>query len=339
MKRIVLAAIIVTIWGCGAFTDDVPPRLQSFTAGETTVVLGDTIELEAVLTDTPGKDLSVTLASSDPAVSVPDTLTVSAGSFNGTATATAEQVGSATITATLAANHLDVSIEVLVVSPVVESVTPDNGLATATRDVVIAGQNFDPSATVAVGTTDVSASCTVSSATSIACTLPDNGGVGERLGVTVNNPDASDTLPDAFTYTAVGADSGADFFCGLQFPDTLAVDAGVESDFIYGQVYVMGSTDASDTAIDTIVGAVGWGADGSDPAVDNWTWVVSEPNAGYDFTMNNDEHYRKITVDTAGSYDYAYRFSLDDGVTFVYCDINGSDDGYQVANAGALTVN
>ena len=46
-----------------------------------------------------------------------------------------------------------------------------------------------------------------------------------------------------------------------------------------------------------------------------------------------------ITADAAGTYDFAYRFSLDGGLGYYYCDGNGSDDGYAAAQAGNMTVN
>jgi predicted extracellular nuclease len=46
-----------------------------------------------------------------------------------------------------------------------------------------------------------------------------------------------------------------------------------------------------------------------------------------------------LSVPAPGTYDYAFRFSGDDGATFTYCDgqAAGSSDGYQPANAGQMT--
>jgi hypothetical protein len=46
-------------------------------------------------------------------------------------------------------------------------------------------------------------------------------------------------------------------------------------------------------------------------------------------------------VETAGSYAYAYRFSLDDGGSWRYCDLDGSGGmagDFSADQAGALTV-
>jgi hypothetical protein len=72
------------------------------------------------------------------------------------------------------------------------------------------------------------------------------------------------------------------------------------------------------------------------------------PNLGYtigspNFEAANDEHVGSFTAPSAAGspYDFAYRFSLDGGAHYVYCDtgIAGSSDGYSPANAGQLTVN
>lgn len=46
-----------------------------------------------------------------------------------------------------------------------------------------------------------------------------------------------------------------------------------------------------------------------------------------------------MLVAVAGTYDYAYRFSTDDGLNYYYyCDVNGSDDGYSTVTTGDLVV-
>jgi hypothetical protein len=90
---------------------------------------------------------------------------------------------------------------------------------------------------------------------------------------------------------------------------------------------------------------VGYGPDGTDPAVDaGWTWTVGGGNAGYGpaspgYEANNDEYQAVLSVPTPGTYDFAFRFSGDDNATFTYCDGQpaGNSDGYQPANAGQMT--
>jgi hypothetical protein len=66
-------------------------------------------------------------------------------------------------------------------------------------------------------------------------------------------------------------------------------------------------------------------------AVPNPTWSAS--GAG---EPNNDEYEATVTAPMPGTYDHAFRFSRDGGLTWTYCDSGGSQDGYQVAEAGNL---
>jgi hypothetical protein len=94
-----------------------------------------------------------------------------------------------------------------------------------------------------------------------------------------------------------------------------------------------------------VIGHVGYGTDGTDPAVDaTWTWSAAVPNPNYDsgspgYEADHDEYHATLSLPGPGTYDYAYRFSGDGGTTFTYCDgrIAGSADGYQPANAGQMT--
>lgn len=136
-------------------------------------------------------------------------------------------------------------------------------------------------------------------------------------------------------------------FCRLQSPLTITAAVGAPTT-VYGRVYAAGLTDTSGTndPHPRLVAAVGVGPDGSDPAsAAGWTWTTAMPNAGYGpaspgYEMNNDEYQANLAAPgPPGSFDYAYRFSGDGGTTWVYCDGQpaGSSDGYQTANAGALT--
>jgi len=135
-------------------------------------------------------------------------------------------------------------------------------------------------------------------------------------------------------------------FCLLQFP--LFIDDPEGTDIsVYSRLYIAGLTDLSgvnDPAAE-VIGYVGYGPDGTDPATDtNWVWVAGTPNASYGpaspgYEANNDEYQASLTIPSPpGSYDFAFRFSGDSGATFTYCDGGaGSSNGYDPADAGQMT--
>ncbi|MGH1346577.1 MAG: lamin tail domain-containing protein [Nannocystales bacterium] len=133
-------------------------------------------------------------------------------------------------------------------------------------------------------------------------------------------------------------------FCRMQSPDTIVEDFDTVVD-VYGRVYIAGLTDisTSNDLAPELSAQLGYGPDGTDPAVDaGWTWVDAIPNAGYTAVApeeNNDEYVVSLTVPAPGEYDYAYRFSGDSEGSYTYCDGQpaGNSDGYQVENAGQMT--
>jgi hypothetical protein len=143
-------------------------------------------------------------------------------------------------------------------------------------------------------------------------------------------------------------------WCRLQWPLTIATYAGTDV-VVYGRFYIAGLTDRSqynDLAPGRVRGQVGYGPAGSDPstAAATWTWIEATPNPGWDGMVygepDNDEYWATLTTPAVpGVYDYCYRFSGDAGLTWVYGDKNtglpgedGSENGYQPANAGKMTV-
>ena len=114
---------------------------------------------------------------------------------------------------------------------------------------------------------------------------------------------------------------------------------------VYGQLWIDGVTNLSDINntehtiapyLPQIKAQLGAGRRDTTPGVDKWDWLDAIPNEDYG---NNDEYMLHVQLHLPPAlYDYAYRFSGDSGQTWTYCDLNGSGDGYQIANAGKLTV-
>ena len=130
-------------------------------------------------------------------------------------------------------------------------------------------------------------------------------------------------------------------FCQIQFPSSLTIESG-ESANIYGRVYVDGCTDGGAECVG-VQAEAGFGDPSVDPSASpsSYTWASASYNAGHT-SDNNDEYDASITAPAVGSYAYGYRFSVDSGATWTYCDLNGGNDvgngGISVAELGPMDV-
>jgi trimeric autotransporter adhesin len=123
-------------------------------------------------------------------------------------------------------------------------------------------------------------------------------------------------------------------WANLQWPPTLATAAGVASDLVYGQVWMSGVTDSPGAGVG-IEAQLGHGPHGTLPATDpSWTWVPTTYNVD---VGNNDEYMARLTIGTAGTYDYAFRYRYLWG-PWLYGDLDGSGNGYSTGQAGVITV-
>ena len=139
-------------------------------------------------------------------------------------------------------------------------------------------------------------------------------------------------------------------WCRLQWPLSESISTGEEFT-VYGRVYVQGLTDKTD-GVDpdpSLIAEAGYGPDETSPDGNPaWVWSSGGPTPGWSGAAvgepHNDEYMTTLSVSQAGTYDFAARFSSDGGSTWTYGDrdagpgSDGSEDGYQSANAGALTV-
>ncbi len=168
----------------------------------------------------------------------------------------------------------------------------------------------------------------------------------------------TDTDSDADTDSDTDMDSDADSdsdtdvdisYCHVQWPCTMLASVGGSADDVFGWVYSSGVTDAIGQG-PGITAQLGLGPDGSDPSTSgDWTWTDATYNMdkpGLSSDHDNDEYLGRFELpSTAGHYDYAYRFSGDEGTTWLYCDLgnecagaSGSDDGYSASTAGDLNL-
>jgi len=117
----------------------------------------------------------------------------------------------------------------------------------------------------------------------------------------------------------------------LQHPANHTGQAGTSLE-VFGRVFEAGVTEGAGQG-SGIVGAVGVGAAGEPVA----SWVTTGALFNVD-AGNNDEYTATITLPaTPGPYRYAFRFRIDGG-SWLWADLDGSDNGFDLAEAGTLVV-
>ena len=128
-------------------------------------------------------------------------------------------------------------------------------------------------------------------------------------------------------------------WANLQWPPTMShtISATNRTDNAYGQVWIDGVTNLPGPSAG-LRAQLGFGPTGSDPASSSdWTWVeaVFNVDAG-----NNDEFMASMLPESVGTFDYVFRYSTTNGLTWLYADLNGPISlGSFPPNPGKLTVN
>lgn len=149
------------------------------------------------------------------------------------------------------------------------------------------------------------------------------------------------SLEQAGTVTVEEAQQNLVDWCILQWPPLINVESGEETELIFGRVYERGITEGVGQG-PGIIAQVGYGPDGTVPQQGSWVWFDAWYNIDVDGVMPNDlandEYMGRIVVVTPGIYDFAYRFSIDGGNSWSYCDLDGSQNGYDPQNVGTLIV-
>ncbi|MEZ4403387.1 MAG: IPT/TIG domain-containing protein [Kofleriaceae bacterium] len=206
--------------------------------------------------------------------------------------------------------------------------SPTDGLAVGGTTVTVRGTGL--TAATSVTFAGVAAACTLQSPTAMTCTT--GAAIGPRRGpIVATNASGGATAPQPWTYTGVANETDLPTevaYCNLQFPATITATTGAATPTIYGQVYQPGVTEAAGAPLG-VVAELGWGPAGADPTTDvAWRFVATQWNVQ---VGNNDEFQASLIAPATGDYRYTYRVSLDDGLTFTYCDLDGAG-----ANAGLI---
>lgn len=146
-------------------------------------------------------------------------------------------------------------------------------------------------------------------------------------------------------FSTAGLPPMADW-CNTQWPsaDTDTVGIDTTSHTLFGQVYKGGVTDADTLSKDNFIVEIGVGPVGTYPWNSTWKWYPATFNSAHGNSNNNYEYMGNIIFDTTfviGTYDYAFRYTYNDGTTWgpwVYADLDGSGNGYDTNQAGKLVI-
>ena len=116
-------------------------------------------------------------------------------------------------------------------------------------------------------------------------------------------------------------------FCNVQFPATLNAQAGQSTQQVFGRIFEAGVTNAAGQG-SGVAAQVGYGPNGSDPRANPaWTWTPAPYGQDAGNTNEYDEYVTAFTAPAGGTYLYAYRFTLNGGAGWTYCDLNGAGSG------------
>lgn len=114
-------------------------------------------------------------------------------------------------------------------------------------------------------------------------------------------------------------------FCQVMWTDLSNKTVG-EIAVIPAQIYSNGLTNSGMSQNSAIVAALGYTTEDvtKDPANQSFTWVeASFYSADMGDFGNNHEYQTSWTFDAQGTYNYIFRFSVDNGVNWSYCDETG----------------
>jgi hypothetical protein len=184
-----------------------------------------------------------------------------------------------------------------------------------------------------------------SSVTRVAGGCRDTGDNASDFGSYPANPrnTASTAMPCAPAQNESGVALEADF-CSTRFPLTLNVAAGA-SQTVYGRIYEAGTTTLGVNPPAGVTAELGYGPTTANPEYEwGWIWanathnaqcVDANPVGSQSLCGNDDEFQATFTAPAAGAYRYAFRFSLDGGASWTYCDEAAGDGG--AGSNGVLT--
>ncbi len=232
------------------------------------------------------------------------------------------------------------------VVPVVLSLTPDNGLAGKVTPVRLVSFDLARLAGVDGDSDNIAVTSEFGGVSGSTCTPQDAADLGRGAVtwtcVALANDGASSFGEALFTnpvalgagvastswvYTGVLNETGVAGeidFCELLPPTTINASSGQLTEAMTAVVREAGVTDGPAPS-PTLIAEFGYGPDGVDPSTQSG-WIFSP--ADYVSNVGSDANYKASftapQVTTKTTYYVGYRFSIDGGLNFTYCDRDGS---------------
>ncbi len=123
-------------------------------------------------------------------------------------------------------------------------------------------------------------------------------------------------------------------WCRLQHPEQVTAKVKTKSDDVYGQVFIPGCSEG-EKVCKGVKAELGFGPKDALPTT--FTYFPAKNNAKFRTDTNNDEYMAQLYSAKAGEFIMIYRFSLDDGITWEYCDFDDAN-GFDIAKAGKFIV-
>ncbi|MBU1218711.1 IPT/TIG domain-containing protein [Myxococcota bacterium] len=215
--------------------------------------------------------------------------------------------------------------------PVITSIIPSRGPLAGGTEVFVYGRNFTDDASIFFGTVEAT-QVTFQSSGTLRVVTPAATSAG-LVDIRIEQSSGDFTLSGGFTYDE-NSQTVDIAWCIFQAPATTTTTAGTSTELLYGRVYADGVTNQPGKG-NGVTAQVGYGPAGTNPETVEWTWVSANFNMDVDDGVN-DEYMSAITPVLPGTYDMAFRFS--GGASFVYCDLDGSDNGFSSEHAASLVV-
>jgi hypothetical protein len=130
-------------------------------------------------------------------------------------------------------------------------------------------------------------------------------------------------------------------FCNIQFPPALAGTVGVPTAPVFSQIFEAGVTEAPGPSPNVLV-QFGLSRTDTPTSLADFVFVDGPTHNSQAQAGNNDEYSFAPTPTAAGTFRYLFRYSLDGGLNWTHCDLDGAGSNpglsFDIAQTGVLTV-